>query len=72
MHGYHAIKRIAGERKEHSLETTDRKVAGRRFKDWVANLDKIVTESEKTTFAQLREKFQKTQQGKADKSRKTE
>jgi hypothetical protein len=69
---YYAIKKIAGKRKEHSLDTTDRKVAERRFKDWVANLDKIDSESEKTTLAQLLEKFQKTRQGKADKTRKTE
>src|ERR1035441_9542133 len=69
---YYAIKKIAGKRKEHSLETSDRKLAERRFKDWAAHLDKIDTEAEKTTLAQLMEKFQKTRQGKADKTRKTE
>ena len=69
---YYAIKKTGGKRKEHSLNTTDRKVAERRFKDWVTNLDKIDTEAEKTTLAQLMEKFQKTRQGKADKTRKTE
>jgi hypothetical protein len=34
---YYAMKKIAGKRKEHSLETSDRKLAERRFKDWVAN-----------------------------------
>lgn len=69
---YYAMKKIAGKRKEHSLETSDRKLAERRFKDWVANLDKIDTEAEKTTLAQLVEKFKKTRQGKADKTKQTE
>jgi integrase len=69
---YYAMKKIAGKRKEHSLETTDRKLAERRFKDWAANLDKVDSESEKTTLAQLVEKFKKTREGMAIKTRKTE
>lgn len=60
---YYAIKKIAGKRKEHSLGTTDRKLAERRFKDWVANLDKVDTEVENTTLEQLLEKFAKTRSG---------
>ena len=69
---YYAIKKIAGKRKEHSLNTTDREIAERRLKDWVANLDKVDTEAEKTTLAELIEKFEKTRQGMAKKTRGTE
>ena len=33
---YYGIKKIAGKRKEHSLDTTDRKIAERRLKDWIS------------------------------------
>jgi integrase len=69
---YYAIKKVGGKRKEHSLDTTDRKVAERRFKDWVASLDKIDTEAEKTTLGQLLEKFERTRQGMAAKTKRTE
>jgi len=69
---YYATKKIAGKRKEHSLDTTDRKIAERRFQDWVANLDKVDSESEKITLSQLLEKFRKTREGNADKTRRTE
>jgi hypothetical protein len=46
---YYAIKKVAGKRKEHSLNTKDRKIAERRLKEWVASLDKIDSELEKTT-----------------------
>ena len=69
---YYAIKKVGGKRKEHSLDTTDRKVAERRFKEWVANLDKVDTGAEKTTLAQLIERFEKTRQGMADKTKGTE
>jgi len=69
---YYAIKKKSGKRKEHSLDTTDRKVAERRFKEWDANLDKVDTEVEKTTLAQLVEKFEKTRQGMTAKTKSTE
>ncbi len=69
---YYAIKKIAGKRKEHSLDTSDRKIAERRFKDWVANLDKVDSEAEKTTLGQLLEKFETTRLGMAEKTKKTE
>lgn len=69
---YYAIKKKAGKRKEHSLGTSDRKIAERRLKDWVADLDKVDAEAEKTTLGQLIDKFQKTREGRADKTRKTE
>ncbi len=69
---YYAIKKVAGKRKEHSLDTTDRKIAERRFKVWVVNLDKIDLEAEKTSLAQLLEKFEKTRTGMAHGTKKTE
>jgi len=53
-------------------DITDRKVAEKRFKEWVANLDKVEADAEKTTLAQLLGKFEKTRMGKAEKTRKTE
>jgi integrase len=69
---YYGLKKVAGKCKDHSLGTTDRKVAERRFKEWVSNLDKIDSEVEKTTLNELIEKFLKTRQGKADKTKRTE
>jgi integrase len=54
---YYGIKKIAGKRKEHSLETTDRKIAERKLRAWITDLAKINTDAEKTTLAQLLEKF---------------
>ena len=56
---YYGIKKIAGKRKEHSLDTADRKIAERRLKEWIETLDKIDAEAEKTTLDQLIEKFSK-------------
>jgi hypothetical protein len=69
---YYGCKKIAGKWKDHSLDTTDRKIAERRFKTWVGNLDKVDSAAEKTTLAQLIERFEKTRQGKAEKTIKTE
>jgi hypothetical protein len=60
---YYAIKKWAGKRKEHSLDTTDRKIADRKLKTWIASLDKIDFEAEKTTLAQLLQKFTTTRSG---------
>jgi hypothetical protein len=38
---YYGIKKIAGKRKEHSLDTKDRKLAERKLKDWLNDLDRI-------------------------------
>jgi hypothetical protein len=34
---YYGIKKYRGKRKEHSLETTDRKLAERKLKKWIAD-----------------------------------
>jgi len=36
-----AMKKIGGKRKEHALGTADRKIAERRFKEWVDSFGKV-------------------------------
>jgi len=60
---YYGIKKIGGKRKEHSLQTDDRKIAERKLAEWIKSLDKIDTESAKTTLAQLLEKFVSVRSG---------
>ena len=60
---YYGIKKHAGKRKEHSLDTTDRKIAERKLRGWISDLAKIDTELEKTTLAQLLEKFTSVRSG---------
>ena len=60
---YYGIKKNAGKRKEHSLETTDRKIAERKLRAWISNLAKIDAEAEKTTLAQLLDKFTSIRSG---------
>ncbi len=60
---YYGIKKFKGKRKEHSLETSDRKVAERKLTAWIAGLDKVDSDAEKTTLSQLLEKFQTIRQG---------
>jgi len=38
---YYGIKKHGGKRKEHSLKTDDRKIAERKLKTWIGDLDKI-------------------------------
>lgn len=63
---YYAVKKVQGKRRERSLETTDRKIAERRMKDWIASLEKVDTEVEKTTLRQLRQKLIAISEGKSD------
>ena len=69
---YYGIKKHQGKRKEHSLQTTDRKIAERRLRDWIRGLDKVDGEAEKTTLNQLIEKFIAVRKGKADKTKQTD
>ena len=68
---YYGIKKNLGKRKEHSLGTTDRKIADRRLKEWLTDLEKIDTEVEKMSMSRLLEKFAVINQGKGDKTRAT-
>jgi len=63
---YYGMKKVHGKRKERSLDTADRKIAERRFREWVANLEKVNSEVEKTTLKQLHQKFIASTQGKSD------
>jgi integrase len=65
---YYAIKKHEGKRKEHSLQTTDRKIAERKLADWIKGLDKLDVEAEKTTLATLLDKFTLAYSGKASKT----
>ncbi len=61
--GYYGIKKLGGKRKEHSLRTTDRKLAERRLKDWLANLGKVDAGVERLTLQELVEKLHKVRAG---------
>lgn len=65
---YYGVKKIKGKRRERSLETTDRKIAERRLKEWIASLEKVDTEVEKTTLGQLRASFIAVNKGKSESS----
>ncbi len=63
---YYAVKKIRGKHRERSLDTTDRKIAERRLKDWIADLDNVNFEVEKTTLGQLTRKLIAISKGKSD------
>lgn len=63
---YYGIKKLGNKRKEHSLDTTDRKIAERRLAGWIKNLGKLDPEVENTTLGQLIEKFQAANVGRPD------
>lgn len=65
---YYGVKKIRGKHRERSLETTDRKIAERRLKDWIADLEKVDAEVEKTTLGQLTQKLTAISRGKSDSS----
>ncbi len=69
---YYGIKKAARRRHEHSLRTTDRKVAERRLNQWIRDLEKIDTRAAKLTLAALLEKFLTLNQGKAQKTQATD
>lgn len=66
---YYAEKKVKGKRREKSLGTADRKIAERRLKEWITNLDKVDVEVEKTTLRHLFQSFIKVTQGKSDSSK---
>lgn len=69
---YYAIKKHKGEQKTISLDTKDRKIAERKLRVWISNLDKIDTQASKTTLEQLIEKFVAGRKGMASKTQQTE
>lgn len=62
---YYAAKKINGKRREHSLRTTDRQIAERRQRDWVASLRIVDREVERTNCAQLMESLLAANRGKS-------
>jgi integrase len=54
---YYACKKLHGVRREQSLQTCDRKIAERRLKEWIGNMDKVDAEVEKTTLDQLIQRY---------------
>ena len=69
---YYGEKKIGRKRKEHSLGTTDRKLAERRLKLRIDELDRIDAKAAKITLAALLDKFLAANQGKAAKTRATD
>jgi integrase len=69
---YYGIKKVDGKRKEHSLDTIDRKLAERRLKKWIADLGKTSSEVEHLTLREMIEQLRKVNQGKAAKTRATD
>ena len=63
---YYAAKKVKGRRKERSLRTTDRKIAERRLREWIENLERVDREVEKTTLKELLAKFAAVTSGKSD------
>ena len=58
-------------RREISLRTTDRKIAERRPREWVANLHRVDHEKERMTFADLIATFMATNRGKSKSTQTT-
>ncbi len=68
---YYGVKKIRGKRRECSLRTTDRKMAERRLREWMRNLDAVDREVEKTPLRGLLRKFVASNQGKSVKTQRT-
>ena len=68
---YYAERKINGKVIQRSLQTSDRAVANRKLRDWLAALDNRNPALEKTTLEQLFETFRGTFGGKAKKTRQT-
>ena len=69
---YYACKKLHGVRRERSLETCDRKIAERRLKEWVGNLEKVDAEVEKTTLEELIERYHAVTASLSESSRATD
>jgi integrase len=68
---YYGVKKLRGKRKEHSLRTSDRKIAERRHREWINNLQSVGRESERMTLRQLLDRFVAVNQGRSIKTQKT-
>lgn len=63
---YYGVKKVKNKRKERSLGTTDRKIAERRMAEWLASLERVDTEVEKTTFNELAKSYLAINTGKSE------
>ena len=68
---YYGSKKVQGKRRECSLRTHDRKIAERRLREWMRNLEVVRHELEKMTLRELIQQFVSLSQGKSDKTRAT-
>jgi integrase len=69
---YYACKYVQGKPRWKSLKTSDRKIAERIQRDWLANLNQVDTEAERTTLRQLIDKLLASRAGLAPKTVETE
>ena len=70
--GDHAVKKVNGKIKNHAFDTRDRKIAERKLREWIKNLDSIDAQAGKTTLGELLEKFIQGRKGYSRKTQKTE
>ena len=68
---YYGFKKIRGRRRERSLRTTDRKIAERRHREWINNLQRVDRECERATLRELLERFVAVNQGRSLKTQGT-
>jgi hypothetical protein len=68
---YYGITKRGGKRKEHSLDTTDRKLAERRLKDWLDELENLDSKAGRMVLSDLLTKYELQLAGKAEKTRRT-
>jgi integrase len=68
---YYGSKKLNGKRYDRSLKTTDRKIAERRFKEWVRSMGTVDHEIERMTLSELLQKFVAANKGKSNKTRAT-
>jgi integrase len=68
---YYGVKKIRGNRKERSLRTPDRKIAERRHREWITNLQRVDRERERMTLRELLERFVAVNQGRSVKTQGT-
>jgi integrase len=69
---YYACKYLHGKPKWKALETSDRKIAERSQREWLANLNQIDSQAERTTLNQLIDKLLASRAGLAPKTVQTE
>ena len=68
---YYGVKKVSGKRKEHSLGTTDRKLAERRLKQWIDDFEKVDASASRITLGTLLDKFVVAHQGQSAKTQAT-